>query len=73
MLEKGEATLFEQPEGGYTEYPEARQLISEFGLMAVNGIMDVSGEGTRNEEFPWIKPIKVEDLIETAWGKKSPE
>ncbi|KAF2865011.1 hypothetical protein BDV95DRAFT_588020 [Massariosphaeria phaeospora] len=69
-LHNGEATLFDQPEGSYTEYPkeELRKLVSEFGLMVVNGIVDVSGVGTRNAEFPEIRPVTVEEIIERAWG-----
>ncbi|KAJ4296451.1 hypothetical protein N0V90_006496 [Kalmusia sp. IMI 367209] len=70
-LEKGEATMLPQPEGAPTEaeYPGMREMISEFGLMATRGVLDVSGVGVRNGEFPWIKPMSVEEVVEKAWGK----
>ncbi|KAJ4353203.1 uncharacterized protein N0V89_004929 [Didymosphaeria variabile] len=70
-LEKGEATILPQLEGAPTEadYPGMRAMISEFGLMAVRGVLDVSRLGVRNEEFPQIKPMGVEEVVEKAWGK----
>ncbi|CAO2652623.1 Nn.00g009060.m01.CDS01 [Neocucurbitaria sp. VM-36] len=69
-LERGEATLFEQPESSY-DLPkdEAKHMVAEFGIMAVKGVMDVSGEGIRNKEFPEVKPVSVDDVIKEAWGR----
>lgn len=73
-LENGKATVFEQPEGSYTadQYPEEiiSQMWAAFGVFAVKGILDISGAGVTNDRFPEIKPWKVADLIETAWGGK---
>lgn len=71
-MEKGKGHLFEQPEGSYEGFSdeELRQMASEFGLMAVNGVMDVTGNGTRNAEFPDIKPITIREIVQKAWGKK---
>lgn len=70
-LEKGEGTVLEQPDGAI-EMPEdaLRHMWSEFGIMAVKGLMDVTEDGLRNDEFPDIKPITVREVIETAWGQK---
>lgn len=38
--------------------------------MAVRGIMDVTTEGLRNDEFPDIKPMKVREVVEATWGSK---
>ena len=72
-LEKGQATILPQPPGAPTEadYPGMREMLSEFGLMAVKGVLDVSRLGLRNGEFPQNKPMTVEDVIEKAWGKDS--
>lgn len=72
-LEKGQGTLFKQPEGSYEGFEEdaLRHMVSEFGLMTVQGLMDISGQGLRNAEFPDIKPITVEQIIKEAWGKKA--
>jgi hypothetical protein len=45
-----------------------RQMWSEFGIMAVKGVMDITKEGLRNGEFPDIKPMTVREVVETAWG-----
>lgn len=73
VLERGEGRMLKQPEGAPTEedYPEMRAMVSEFGVMAVRGVLDVSALGVRNGEFPHIKPMGVEEVIEKAWGKKS--
>ena len=73
VLEKGEGRMLAQPEGAPTEedYPGMRAMVSEFGMMAIRGVLDVSYLGTRNAEFPEIKPMGVEEVIEEAWGKKS--
>jgi nucleoside-diphosphate-sugar epimerase len=70
-LEKGQATVLEQPEGSY-EFPSdvIRALVVEFSVMAVRAVMDVTVEGLRNDEFPEIHPITVEELIQMAWGSK---
>ncbi|RYN40107.1 hypothetical protein AA0113_g377 [Alternaria arborescens] len=70
-LEQGQATLFEQPEGSY-ELPEdaTRSMMAEFGVMAVKGIMDITGEGLRNDVFPEVHPITVETLMQKAWGSR---
>jgi hypothetical protein len=70
-LEQGQATLFEQPEGVY-ELPEdaLRAMMAEFGVMAVHGVIDLTREGLRNNDFPGIHPITVEALIQKAWGSK---
>ncbi|KAK7193364.1 hypothetical protein DPSP01_010975 [Paraphaeosphaeria sporulosa] len=71
VLEKGEATMLPQPPGAPTEedYPGMREMVSEFGLMAVRGVLDVSDAGIRNGEFPHIKPMSVEEVVEKAWGR----
>ncbi|KAF1947391.1 NAD(P)-binding protein [Clathrospora elynae] len=71
QLEMGETTLFKQPEGSY-HLPEeaARQMVAEWGIMAVKGVMDASGEGVRNDDFPDVQPITVEALILEAWENK---
>ena len=73
VLERGEGRMLPQPEGAPTEedYPGMRKMVSEFGVMAVKGVLDVSGVGVRNGEFPHIKPYTVEEVIEKAWGQKS--
>lgn len=70
-LEKGVGTVLEQPKGAI-ELPEdaMRHLWSEFGIMAVKGLMDITTEGLRNSEFPQIKSVTVREVVETAWGKK---
>jgi hypothetical protein len=70
-LEQGQATMLPQPEGAPTEedYPGMREMVSEFGLMAIRGVLDVSGVGLRNGEFPQIKPMGVEEVVERAWGR----
>ncbi|KAH7065836.1 hypothetical protein BKA63DRAFT_165944 [Paraphoma chrysanthemicola] len=70
-LEKGDGTLLQQPEGS-PELPEEvlRHMVSEYGIMATKGIMDVTKEGLRNDEFPDIKPVTVREVVEAAWGKK---
>jgi hypothetical protein len=47
-----------------------RHMWSEFGIMAVKGIMDITKEGLRNDEFLDIKPMTVREVVETAWGMK---
>ena len=47
-----------------------RHMWSEFGIMAVSGIMDVTTEGLRNAEFPDIQPMTVREVVEAAWGGK---
>jgi hypothetical protein len=70
-LEKGQATVLEQPKGSYELPPEAlRGLVTEFSVMALRVNMDVSVEGLRNDEFPDIHPITVEELMQKAWGGK---
>jgi len=68
-LEKGEGTVLEQPLGAM-ELPEdaLRHLWSEFGVMAVRGMMDVTKERLRNDEFPEVKPMTVREVVEAAWG-----
>ncbi|KAF1844389.1 NAD(P)-binding protein [Cucurbitaria berberidis CBS 394.84] len=68
QLERGEPTLFEQPEGSY-DLPEevVRGMVAEYGIMAIKGVMDVSREGIRNKEFPQVKPVTVEGIIKEAW------
>ncbi|KAI4948172.1 hypothetical protein J4E91_006166 [Alternaria rosae] len=70
-LEKGKATVLEQSEGSY-EFPVEfiQPLIVEFSLMAVRVNMDASKDGLRNDEFPEIHPIGVEELMQKAWGSK---
>ncbi|RAR11857.1 NAD(P)-binding protein [Stemphylium lycopersici] len=71
QLERGQATLFEPPEGSYNLPEDAtRQMMAEFGVMAVKGLMDVSGQGLRNNAFPAVQPITVEALIRQAWGSQ---
>lgn len=69
-LEKGEATVLPQPPDSY-DFTEdaARAMIAEFGIMAVKGVMDVSREGLRNEDYPQVKPISVRKILEDGWGK----
>ncbi|CAN9100423.1 unnamed protein product [Alternaria alternata] len=70
-LEQGQATLFEQPEGSYALPEDAtRSMMAEFGVMAVKGIMDITGEGLRNDVFPEVHPITVEALMQKAWGSR---
>ncbi|RYN45251.1 hypothetical protein AA0114_g9239 [Alternaria tenuissima] len=70
-LEQGQATLFEQPEGSYGLPEDAtRSMMAEFGVMAVKGIMDITGEGLRNDVFPEVHPITVEALMQKAWGSR---
>lgn len=72
-LESGQGTLLPQPEGSYEGFPEdaLRHMISEFGLMAIKGSMDVSREHElRNDEFPEVEPVTVEGVIKEAWGRK---
>jgi hypothetical protein len=71
-LEKGEGTVLQQPSGAI-DLPEdaLRHLWSEFGVMAVRGMMDVTKEGLRNDEFPGIKPMNVREVVEAAWGGKA--
>lgn len=72
QLERGEATLFEQPEGSYELSEDAlRHMVAEFGIMAVKGMLDVSSEGIRNVDFPQVVPVGVERFIEEAWGQRS--
>ncbi|KAF2452201.1 NAD(P)-binding protein [Karstenula rhodostoma CBS 690.94] len=74
QLRKGEVTFLQQPTGaGSYNMPEdaGRQMAAEFGIMAAEGIMDVSPVGLRNGEFPDVEPITVEKLIAQAWGKKN--
>jgi len=63
--------VLQQPPGAI-ELPEEalRNMWSEFGVMAVRGIMDVTTEGLRNDEFPDIKPMKVREVVEATWGSK---
>lgn len=70
-LEVGEGTVLEQPAGAM-QLPinTLQQLWTEFGVMAVRGLMDVTTEGLRNDEFPEIKPMGVRDVVEAAWGRK---
>jgi hypothetical protein len=71
-LEKGEGTVLEQPVGSMKLPEEAlRHLWAEFGIMADRGLMDVTSEGLRNDEFPEIKPLTVREVITAAWGSKS--
>ncbi|KAF2819351.1 nmrA-like family protein [Ophiobolus disseminans] len=68
-LESGEGTVLEQPEGAMQLPAEAlRHLWSEFGVMAVRELMDVTKEGLRNDEFPDITPMTVREVVEAAWG-----
>jgi hypothetical protein len=68
-LELGQATLFEQPEGSYGLPEDAtRGMMAEFGVMAVRGVMDITGEGLRNDIFPEVHPVTVEALMQKAWG-----
>ncbi|KAB2105737.1 hypothetical protein AG0111_0g6389 [Alternaria gaisen] len=70
-LEQGQATLFEQPEGSYGLPEDAtRSMMAEFGVMAVKGIMDITGEGLRNDVLPEVHPITVEALMQKAWGSR---
>lgn len=70
-LEKGQATVLQQPEGSYEFPPEFIQpLVVEFSMLAVRVNMDVSKDGLRNHEFPQIHPIGVEELMQKAWGSK---
>ncbi|KAL1800893.1 hypothetical protein ACET3X_001235 [Alternaria dauci] len=70
-LQHGQATLLEQPEGSYKLPEDAiRNMVAEYGVMAVKGFMDVTGEGLRNDDFPEVHPITVEALMEKAWGSK---
>jgi hypothetical protein len=64
-LEKAEGTVLEQP-GGAMELPEEvlRHMWSEFGIMAI------TREGLRNEEFPQIKPVTVREVVEAAWSER---
>jgi hypothetical protein len=48
-------------------------MMAEFGVMAVKGVMDVSGQGLRNNAFPAVQPIPVEALIRKAWGSQEQE
>lgn len=70
-LEKAEGTVLEQPKGAI-ELPDdaMRHLWSEFGIMAVKGLMDITTEGLRNDEFPQIKPVTVREVVEAAWGRR---
>lgn len=45
-------------------------MMAEFGVMAVKGIMDITGEGLRNDVFPEVHPITVEALMQKAWGSR---
>ncbi|CAN9112197.1 unnamed protein product [Alternaria sp. RS040] len=70
-LEQGQATLFKQPEGSYGLPEDAtRSMMAEFGVMAVKGVMDITGEGLRNDVFPEVHPITVEALMKKAWGSR---
>jgi hypothetical protein len=57
--------VLDQP-GGAIELPEEalRHLWSEFGIMAHKGLMDVTTEGLRNDEFPEIKPMGVREVYQ---------
>ncbi|KAG9191604.1 hypothetical protein G6011_10338 [Alternaria panax] len=70
-LEQGQATLFEQPDGSYGLPEDAtRGMMAEFGIMAVKRVMDITGQGLRNDVFPEVHPISVEALIQKAWGSR---
>jgi nucleoside-diphosphate-sugar epimerase len=70
-LEQGQATLFKQPNGSYLLPEDAiRGMVAEYGVMAVKGIMDITGDGLRNDVFPEVHPITVEALMQKAWGAK---
>ena len=69
-LKNGHGTVLPQQEGSMQMPAEALQhLWAEFGQMAIRGVMDVTKEGLRNEEFPDIKPIKVKEAVRIAWGR----
>jgi hypothetical protein len=70
-LEKDQATVLEQPEGSYELPPDvSRAVVIKCSVMAIRGVLDVSVDGLRNDEFPDIHPITVEELIQKAWGSK---
>jgi hypothetical protein len=70
-LEKGDGTVLEQPAGAIELPDEAlRHLWSEFGIMAHQGLMDITTEGLRNGDFPAIKPMTVKEVVTAAWGDK---
>jgi hypothetical protein len=64
--------VLQQPAGSI-ELPEEamRHLWSEFGIMADRGLMDVTTEGLRNNEFPDIRPMTVREVVTAAWGNKT--
>lgn len=73
QLKKGEVTFLQQPTGpgSYNLPAEAgRQMAVEFGIMAAEGIMDVSSRGLRNDVFPDVRPVTIEELVTRAWKKK---
>jgi hypothetical protein len=57
-----------QPEGSYDFGEGLGQITAEFGLMVVKGMMDASVDGLRNDEFPGVKPIKMESWMREVWG-----
>lgn len=67
-LEKKEVEVLEQPEGSYDFGEGLAQVTAEFGLMVVKGMMDASIDGLRNDEFPGVKPIKMEAWMRDVWG-----
>lgn len=74
QLRNGQVTFLQQPTGpGSYNMPEdaGRQMAAEFGIMAAEGVMDVSPVGLRNGDFPDVEPITVEQVITQAWGRKN--
>ncbi|KAM0208117.1 hypothetical protein ACHAQI_007126 [Fusarium lateritium] len=69
-LESKDVEVFEQPPGSYDFGEKLRVVTAEFGLMVVQGIMDASADGLRNEEFTDVKPIPVEPWMQKIWGEQ---
>ncbi|KAF2025383.1 hypothetical protein EK21DRAFT_76514, partial [Setomelanomma holmii] len=70
-LESAQGTVLRQAQGAIEMPDEAlRHMWSEFGTMAVKGLMDISKEGLRNDEFPNIKPMTVREVVEAAWDRR---
>ena len=70
-LQRGEVTELPSHKDLYKYFPRPMlgALLSKFGLWTVNGLMQLSKEGSLNERFPDIKTRSVREILGVWKGK----
>lgn len=71
-LKRGEVTELPAQVASYAYYPKpmSQAAGAAFGLWFENGDFNMKPERWLNDLFPEIKPMTVQEVLDTAWKKR---